>query len=273
MAGPQNGKTGREGDFREDEVMVLMGVIFIHQNHQNIDLLQRSSFMAHSLLQERSALGEVLQCIPWTLDTAQKAAAEGVHTYRLEVMGEALSQRLEAIMPLLGRLLQEKSDTERERKLDHLIDFMTEQMVVPSAVDIRMAQRLATRHAAILQEFGYLSDVQLAELNHSRAASRTALADNWKRRRIAFAVRHRDAQGREQDVFLRFQFDELGRPLKIIQTILTTFGPHKAPWKLAMWFTSANGWLQGQARPVDLLLSHPEAVLEAARHDAEGSAA
>jgi len=55
--------------------------------------------------------------------------------------------------------------------------------------------------------------------------------------------------------------------------VLAAFGERKAPWKLALWFTSNNGWLPGSARPVDMLLSDPEAVIGAARHDAAGSAA
>jgi hypothetical protein len=38
-----------------------------------------------------------------------------------------------------------------------------------------------------------------------------------------------------------------------------------------MWFISNNGWLPGQARPVDLLESDSAAVVEAARRDAAGS--
>jgi len=58
-----------------------------------------------------------------------------------------------------------------------------------------------------------------------------------------------------------------------VQSVLAAFGERKAPWKLALWFTSNNGWLPGSARPVDMLLSDPEAVIGAARHDAAGSAA
>jgi hypothetical protein len=216
--------------------------------------------------------GEVLSFQPWS-DEESGDADTATRTYRVGVVGEQMSQRLEAIMPLLGRLLQEKSETERERKLERLVDVMTAQMVVPSVVETRMARRLAERHARLLNEFGGLGAEQLAELNHSRAASRTALADNWKRRGQVFAVRQRDEAGVEQEVFPQFQFDEQHRPRKIIQAIIAAFGPHKAAWKLALWFTSANGWLPGQARPADLLDSQPDAVLQAARRDAQGSAA
>jgi len=77
---------------------------------------------------------------------------------------------------------------------------------------------------------------------------------------------------RERDVYPAFQF-EGGRPIKVIQEVLEAFGGRKAPWKLALWFTSNNGWLPDSARPVDLLATNPQAVADAARRDAEGSAA
>ena len=42
---------------------------------------------------------------------------------------------------------------------------------------------------------------------------------------------------------------------------------------LALWFASNNGGLPGSARPVDLLASDPQAVVETAQRDAQGSAA
>lgn len=55
--------------------------------------------------------------------------------------------------------------------------------------------------------------------------------------------------------------------------MLEAFGSRKSPWKLALWFASNNGGLPGSARPVDLLASDPQAVVETAQRDAQGSAA
>lgn len=194
------------------------------------------------------------------------------HAYLIEVESDAMSRVLEAVMPLLDRLLQEKTAQVREQKLEEMVDFIAGQMVVPSGIDVQMAQRLASRYARILNEFGYVSAEQLAEANQSRAANRQALADNWKKRRQVFSVRHRDASGQTLEVFPLFQFED-HRPIKAVQSVLEAFGERKSPWKLALWFTSNNGWLPGQARPVDLLTSAADAVVEAARRDAAGSAA
>ena len=228
---------------------------------------------------QAALLGGVLSLHPWAPGAASargqsKAAPEepGRSSYLLQVQGEAMSQLLEAVMPMLDRLLSQKTAEVRERKLEEMVDFIAGQMVVPSRVDTQMAQRLAARHARVLNEFGYATAEQLAEANHSRAANRSALADNWKKRGQVFSVRHRDEAGRSREVFPLFQFDD-HKPIKAVQAVIEAFGEHKAAWKLALWFTSNNGWLPGQARPVDLLASDPVAVVQAARHDAAGSAA
>ncbi|MBI2753212.1 MAG: hypothetical protein HYX46_06810 [Betaproteobacteria bacterium] len=220
--------------------------------------------------------GDVLSFQPWTPAAAQTrpepAAEKSSHSYLLQVHSDAMSRVLEAVMPMLDRVLSQKTAEIREQKLEELVDFIAGQMVVPSRIDTKMAQRLAARHARVLNEFGFATAEQLADANQSRAANRNALADNWKKRRQVFAVRHRDESGRPREVFPLFQFED-HKPIKVVQSILEAFGEYKAPWKLALWFASNNGWLPGQARPVDLLESAPDAVVQAARRDAAGSAA
>jgi hypothetical protein len=202
---------------------------------------------------------------------AGQAQGKSSHAYLVQVHSDAMSQVLEAVMPMLDRVLAHKTSEVREQKLEELVDFITGQMVVPSPLDRQMAQRVAARHARVLNEFGFVTAAQLADANQSRAVNRNALADNWKKRRQVFGVRHRDASGRPQEVFPLFQFDD-HKPIKAVQAVLEAFGDRKAPWKLALWFTSNNGWLPGQARPVDLLESAASAVAHAAAHDAAGSA-
>ena len=205
-------------------------------------------------------------------DRTEPAPGKSGHSYLVQVHSDAMAQVLEAVMPMLDRLLSQKTAEVRERKLEDMVDFIAGQMVVPSRVDTKMAQRIAARHARVLNEFGFVTAEQLADANQSRAGNRNALADNWKKRRQVFAVRHRDESGQPREVFPLFQFED-HKPIKVVQSVLEVFGEHKAPWKLALWFTSNNGWLPGQARPVDLLESAPEAVLQAAKRDAAGSAA
>jgi hypothetical protein len=78
-----------------------------------------------------------------------------------------------------------------------------------------------------------------------------------------FSVWYRDAE-----VFPGFQFDEQGRPVPAIAEILEILRDIRSPWQIALWFTGANLWLRGE-RPVDVLRSAHERVIEAARHEAE----
>ena len=64
---------------------------------------------------------------------------------------------------MLERALLEKTAQARERRIEAVVDFMAGQMVLPSAIDREMAQRLAKRHARVLNEFG---------LFHGRATGR-----------------------------------------------------------------------------------------------------
>lgn len=216
--------------------------------------------------------GGVLSFLPWSQGEAKPTPDKASHSYLVQVHGDAMSQVLETVMPMLDRLLTQKTAEVREQKLEELVDFIAGQMVVPSRLDMQMARRIASRHARVLNEFGFATAEELADANQSRAGNRSALADNWKKRRQVFAVRHRDESGRPREVFPLFQFEH-HKPVKVVQAVLEALGEHKTPWKIALWFTSNNGWLPGQVRPVDLLGSAPDAVVQAARRDAAGSAA
>ncbi|HRO61429.1 MAG TPA: hypothetical protein PK177_20105 [Burkholderiaceae bacterium] len=201
-----------------------------------------------------------------------ESRSETGEVFVLEVADEAASRALLASFPLLDRLLAEKVVAVRERRMEEMVDFMTAHLFAPSAVDLAMAQRLAVRHARILNEFGYVTAERLADINGSQATNRAALADNWRKRRQVFAVPHPDKAAREPDVYPAFQFEN-GKPIKTVQQVLEAFDGRKSPWKLALWFTSNNGALPDSARPVDLLTTNPQAVIEAARGDARESSA
>lgn len=213
--------------------------------------------------------GDLLSVQPFRDDPKQGGRGR---TFLLEVKDAAASSMLLASLSMLDRLLVEKMAAVRERHMEEVVDFMTERMLVPSAVELDMAQRLAIRHARVLNEFGHFTAEQLADANRSQASNRAALADNWRKRRQIFAVPHPDKTARERDVYPAFQFED-HKPIKAVHDVLEAFGAHKAPWKLALWFASNNGWLPGSARPVDLLTTNPQAVIAAARRGAEGSAA
>ena len=190
--------------------------------------------------------------------------------YYIDIEDEYMSKVFESMAPFLERSLSEKTMAMRRRRMSGLIEVMAEQLVMPSEVDIQMAQRLAERRASLLNEFGYFTAMQLADANHSTSENRCALVDNWRKRRQVFSIQHPDRLLRDRNVYPAFQFSDY-RPIKAVRGVLDAFGGKKDSWKLALWFTSSNGWLPDSARPADLLFSYPEIVVEAAQRDAAGS--
>ncbi len=133
-----------------------------------------------------------------------------------------------------------------------------------SAPAVLQARRNAAARHELIEEFGGLSSAEIADLAGSRAANRAALANRWRAEGRVFSVPLADGQR-----YPGFQFDEQTRPRPAIARALAslTQASDLSPWQLALWFTSANGYLGGK-RPVDLLDADSDAVVEAACHEA-----
>lgn len=111
--------------------------------------------------------------------------------------------------------------------------------------------------------FPVLTPLGLAELSASEREVGLEAVKRWRESARIFAV-----QDGDREYFPSFQFDDTGRPLPIIGELLAILGQHKArsDWDNAFWFIGANGWLDGP-RPVDLLLSSPDLVKDAAEQE------
>lgn len=144
-------------------------------------------------------------------------------------------------------------------QMSELIDSLTPR-VVPTPAMVLQARRNSAARAALMQEFGLLTSAEVADLTESQAENRAALASRWKREGRIFAVKHHG-----QDYFPGFQLTAEGRPREAVARILAALGRARG-WETALWFTAANGYLGGR-RPVDLLESDPEPVVEAAARE------
>lgn len=127
-----------------------------------------------------------------------------------------------------------------------------------SPVVLEQVQRNADARGELAAEFGLLSSTQVANLAGSTASNPAALASRWGKERKVFTV-DVDGSGR----FPGFQFGQNGRPLPVIAEVLAVVGERVTGWELALWFTGSSGRLGGD-RPVDVLDSDPELVVEAA---------
>lgn len=145
---------------------------------------------------------------------------------------------------------------ERPTSVD-VFDTLIRDLGQPRPGMMLQATLAADRLHALDAEFGLLRSEEIAERAQSPAQNRSALASRWAREGKVFAVQ---AQGRR--LFPAFQFDADGAPLPVIADVITAYGPASGTG-LALWCTAPNGHLDG-LRPVDLLVSDPEAVLAAA---------
>ena len=61
-----------------------------------------------------------------------------------------------------------------------------------------------------------------------------------------------------------FRFDAEGKPRAVVADVLRACSrPSMTPWQRTLWFTTANGWVDGR-RPVDVLDDEPKTVVAAA---------
>ena len=171
---------------------------------------------------------------------------------------EALLERTELWLSLLRDRLVEADEQQILSLVEAALPSIEPQ---PTPAALRQASRNAQARASLLQEFGALSAEQVHELAGSKARNHFALATRWRQEGRIFGVNHGN-----KTYYPGFQFDADGQPLTIISDVIAAFGENSDGWQTALWFTLANGWLGGQ-RPVDLLRSDLDGLLDAARQE------
>lgn len=139
--------------------------------------------------------------------------------------------------------------------------FPTEQEFLFPPALLEQVNRNAAARNALARDFGLLSGAEVAKLAVSSSGNASAMASRWKAEGKVFTVGPAGVQR-----FPGFQFSlDGGRPLPVIAQVLAVLGERLSGWELALWFTGSNGWLGGE-RPVDVLESDPELVVDAAGH-------
>lgn len=170
----------------------------------------------------------------------------------------ALLERTEAWLELLKDRLTDAD----ERQMQTLIETALPAIEPPPPpVVLRQARRNAQARIALLEEFGALNPKQVHELAGSKAQNQFALATRWRQEGRILGISYRN-----KTYFPGFQFDANGQPLPVIADVIALFGNQADGWQTALWFTLVNGWLEGK-RPVDLLLTDPDAVIAVARQE------
>lgn len=170
----------------------------------------------------------------------------------LVVGGQELTARVADFTRVLA-----VTDLQNER----LIEAMFTVPGTASPATAAQQQRNAEAREELAREFELRDSEQVADDAGSKARNRSATASRWLGEKRIFAVEHRGGR-----LFPGFQFGPDGQPRPVIQRVLEQFEPYGLTgWEVALWFTTATGWLD-DARPVDVLTKTPDAVVEAAGH-------
>ncbi|SDY85088.1 hypothetical protein SAMN05661080_04804 [Modestobacter sp. DSM 44400] len=200
--------------------------------------LEASQVMsAHPELADADALAPLVLAV-----TARDAKEAAVLTDLLAVMRDHLRDA----SSIRNAVMQALLPTDR--------DFP----VPPALLD--QVNRNAKARGDLAREFGLLSSADVAALAESASTNASAMASRWKAEGKVFTTGPAGGQR-----FPGFQFGQDGRPLPVIAQVLVVLGERLSGWELALWFTGSNGWLGG-VRPVDVLDSDAELVVEAAGH-------
>ena len=162
-----------------------------------------------------------------------------------------------ALAPLIDSCARERRDTER------LIQAMLPEGPPPPPPAVLQARRNAEAREELISELGLLSSADIAARAGSKAKNKAALANRWRQEGRIFSVPHQGGT-----YYPAFQFDEEGQPYKAVEGVVKSVGMKLTDWGLALWFTGRYGSL-GDRRPVDLLATEPDRVVEAAKREAE----
>jgi hypothetical protein len=155
-------------------------------------------------------------------------------------------------------LIASGGDAQREAQV--LAALMPSPATLSDVATTQLRWNALAREQA-LTEFGAQTSAQLAESRGSETTNPHATPGRWLSSGRVFAVD--TAAGR---LFPAFQFVD-GRPRPVIGRVLTAMAGELRGWELLLWFTASSGHLEGD-RPVDLLDTSPDEVVEAARYQA-----
>jgi hypothetical protein len=145
-----------------------------------------------------------------------------------------------------------------EERSKHVISALLPS-TVPSTDATEQLRLNAEARSKFLAEFAALPAAELAGLAGIAWSNPAAWPSRLQKEGKVFSVEY----GRRQ-LFPAFQFDSNWQPREAVATVLNQLGDAGLQgWSVALWWTAANGWLEG-ARPVDLLDEKPEQVVAAA---------
>jgi hypothetical protein len=154
------------------------------------------------------------------------------------------------------------TDTRVEKAL-RLVDDLTPSVEPPSPETVLQTRRNARLRAKFVAEWPTLTSEDVADRSGSKATTRAAAANRWRKEGRIFAVRYRGELR-----YPAFQFDDDGRPRLEVQSVLHAFSEaHASDWEVALWFVGHHP--RAGRRPIDVLDDDPRALELLARQSLE----
>ena len=171
---------------------------------------------------------------------------------------EQLVRRITEFFPQLLR--QHQNDA-----VEKIINALLPEVAIPDAV-LAQARMTVDAKSTILNSGDLVPAGEIAKLAGYSANNPSAQPNRWKREGAIFAIHYK---GTDYFPLYALDPDENYRPYKALAEVLRIFGETKDSWGLAFWFSGLNSFLDDE-RPQDLLATHPEQVIAAAKDDVEG---
>jgi hypothetical protein len=184
-------------------------------------------------------------CVRWTPEEGEQAA-------------ESILDRMRAAMarPALQLSGSRRESDRRWLGAERLADPVRQ-------LTSSRAEMEAKAVAAVFDGTTWLTALGVGRQHNPEAAFPRAVAIRWQQEGKIFSI-----DLARETLYPAYIFDELGNPIPEVAEILQLFSDY-TPLRIASWFESTNGMLDGK-RPRERLATDPSAVVEAARDHAAG---
>lgn len=172
---------------------------------------------------------------------------------------------LEDVVRKVAEFLPHIVRQRQKEKLERILGDLLPEIAIPSAA-LAQARMLLDARSKILESGDFLPAGEIAKLAGYSERNPSAQPNKWKKDGAIFAIQHKGV-----DYFPLYALDpdENYRPYKAVAEILRVFAEMKTGWGIAFWFAGLNSFLDDR-RPQDLLASHPDLVIAAAKDEVEG---
>lgn len=197
------------------------------------------------------------------VEVLEEPEPAGAHTQRVLLtlkysdVDEYHADALKRIASSLPELIKAVRNEEFDTRVSQMIKAYRP---TDPLADVHMSvieNGLVMKHQ-LVRDHAMLNARSIEAIAKQDAVAGSDLVNTWLKEKKIFSVDYHGIQ-----LFPAFQFHD-GLPIPIVEKLLSVFEKENySAWSIAAWLTYPTGWLN-EARPIDLLLTKPDQVLDAA---------